>query len=424
MSKTPTRILIIGAGYAGVIAAFRLSGKNRNQLVSITLVNGSDQFVRRLQLHEAAARQDAPPSRFAYPLKEWLAGTGVQFVQGWVTDIDPKGQSVTVQGTTDSQTLNYDYLVYALGSRADVESVKGVREFAYTLDSSGERDAKAMGIRLRSLAEGAPVVVIGGGATGIEAAAEIADNFPHLRVSLITQGEMGAFKTPPVQRYMEKSIKKLGVTIIDHTSISEVRADAVITSDGRTFPAALCLWAGGFKALPLAQQSGLTVNENRQILVDPMLRSLSYPNIYAVGDSAYPVESVGAPYRMSVFVALVTGAHAADNLTKVLHGKAQQPFGFVYYGQGIALGRKDAIGFMTYPYDKPIGPLYTGMLGLRARNLFVWLLHKLLLLEKRIPGSFFWTGKNRGAKALSTVVIEPRTAPRFVRDSAAGSRQA
>ncbi|HEX2622777.1 MAG TPA: FAD-dependent oxidoreductase, partial [Phototrophicaceae bacterium] len=195
-------------------------------------------------------------------------------------------------------------------------------------------------------------------------------------------------------------------TIIEHTTVTAIQSNEIVIRGGDNLPFDICIWAGGFKALPLAQQSGLIVNERRQILVDPWLRSISHPNIYAVGDSAAPVHPVGAPFRMSVFVAMVTGAHAADNLTCMLHGKAQQTFGFSFYGQAIALGRHNAIGFLTFPDDKPIGPLYTGRAGYYMRAFFVWFLHFSLTLEKHFPGSYSWGGKRRG----TTLEIEGASA--------------
>ena len=100
--------------------------------------------------------------------------------------------------------------------------------------------------------------------------------------------------------------------------------------------------------------------------------------------------------RMSLFTALVTAAHTADNLARRLKGKRERSLGFSTYGQGIAIGRHDAVGFNTYPSDKPIGPLITGQTGLTIRNFFVGLLLNMLEIERKRPGFFFWPGKWRG----------------------------
>lgn len=163
----------------------------------------------------------------------------------------------------------------------------------------------------------------------------------------------------------------------------------------------ICLWAGGFRPLPLAREAGFTVNERGQILVDPFGRSLSHPGVYAIGDAAHPVEEPGVPLRMSLLTAITRGAHAADNIAAWLMGKEQTPLSFAYYGQGIALGPEDAVGFMAYPADKPVGPILRGKTAVLVRNFFVWLIFYFLKLERRRPGFFFWMGKGRYAKAQS-----------------------
>jgi NADH dehydrogenase FAD-containing subunit len=165
------------------------------------------------------------------------------------------------------------------------------------------------------------------------------------------------------------------------------------------------VWAGGFRALPLARTAGLEVNERNQVRVDPFMRSISHPDIFAVGDAAHPVVQPGAPVRMGLFPALVTAAHAADSLARVLGDRTPKPLGFSYYGQGIALGRADAVGFLTFPNDRRSGPMITGKSGVVLRNTFVRLLMQVLELEKRMPGFFFWAGGRRGRHAPAPNLI-------------------
>ncbi len=152
-------------------------------------------------------------------------------------------------------------------------------------------------------------------------------------------------------------------------------------------------------APPLAREAGLAVNEHNQVIVDPFLRSISHPEIYAIGDAASPREDPGVHVRMSAVTAAILGAHGADSLSAVLHGKAPKPFSFAYLGQGIALGRHNAIGFNNYPDDKPIPPYFTGRLGYYIRESFVRYLAAAPRFERRWPGLFVWPGKGRYEKA-------------------------
>src|SRR5262249_34024713 len=140
-----------------------------------------------------------------------------------------------------------------------------------------------------------------------------------------------------VADHMRKSLMKLGVTIQEQTAVTEVRATEIQTDNG-TIACDLCLWTGGFVAPPLARQAGLAVNERGQILVDPFMRSISHPDVVAMGDAAHPVEEPGVPVRMSAAAAVVMGAHGADCLAAELQGRTPKALSFAYQGQCIALG--------------------------------------------------------------------------------------
>ena len=140
MTTNQKQVIVIGAGYAGLLASIRLAGKTRGQNVRITLVNASDQFVERVRLHQFAAGLELKPRS----LPALLQGTGITFQQSIVTGIDTQQRRVTVQIGTQVQQLTYDYLVYALGSTTERASVPGVNEYAYTLAATGPMSAAAL----------------------------------------------------------------------------------------------------------------------------------------------------------------------------------------------------------------------------------------------------------------------------------------
>ena len=167
-----------------------------------------------------------------------------------------------------------------------------------------------------------------------------------------------------------------------------VIADGVLLGEEH-LPADLIVWAGGFTANALAADAGVRVNGRKQIVTDACLRSLSHPNIYAAGDCAAPIEQPGAPMRMSLFTALVSGAQTADNIAAELRGKEPKPLSFAWYGQGIALGPQDAVGFPTYPAGVAWRFVVRGKVGVAIRNFFVAFLVGVLELERRFPGAFY-----------------------------------
>jgi NADH dehydrogenase FAD-containing subunit len=391
---TQSKIIILGGGYSGVMAALRLAGKTKRLDTTITLVNALEHFVERPRLHEQATGMVLQQRSIAHMLR----GTQARFLRGWVAAIDPAQQCIQVQTGNGEQQLAYDYLLIALGSRVDRCSIPGVLDHAFTLDPYGDLTSEALKSKLTSYSQNPfRVVVVGGGATGVEAATQVKGSYPHGQVSLVTQGAVGAFKGAQVQQHINEALREQGIAIYENTQVNQVKQDGVVLDSGG-IPADIIIWAGGFLASPLAREAGLQVNGQNQVLVDPYLRALPHPNIYAVGDAAHSVEEPGVPTRMSVFTALVSGAQAAENIAAEIKGQAPQPLSFVWYGQGIALGPHDAVGFATYPADVAWPLIFRHKLAVKIRNFFIWYLGVALELERRVPGSFYWTGKGRYAQ--------------------------
>jgi len=226
---------------------------------------------------------------------------------------------------------------------------------------------------------------------------------------LLTQGEAGAFKGPRVQRHIREALVEQQIQVYERQHVLAVTPDGILSASG-PMAADLVIWAGGFVASPLAKEAGIHVNGRKQMLVDPYLRSLSHPDIFAAGDMASPVEEPGAPMRMALFTALVSGAQAADNIVAAVKGKQPRPLSYAWYGQGIAIGPKDAVGFNTFPVDRPVGPIFRRMPAVVIRRFFVWFLKAALELERRFPGILIWNGRKRFEKQQQQKQKQPAAA--------------
>lgn len=187
---TQHRIIVIGAGYSGAIAAGRLARRLRRQDVAITLVNAEPDFVERVRMHQLAVGQELRPRLFS----EMFAGTGVRLRLARVTAVDVDRRTVTVTDGQSTEELPYDTLVYALGSAWNTQGVPGTAEHAH--DIAGRPGALRLRERLAGLVAGQPVVVVGGGLTGLEAATEIAEARPDLDVALAARGGLGDWLSP------------------------------------------------------------------------------------------------------------------------------------------------------------------------------------------------------------------------------------
>ncbi|WP_207892117.1 NAD(P)/FAD-dependent oxidoreductase [Streptacidiphilus pinicola] len=338
------RIVIVGAGYTGLFTAVRLAHRTRGTGTEITLVNPSSRFVERLRMHQLAAGQQLADHR----IPDLLAGTGVRFVPGTVTAIDPERRTATVDG---AGALPYDTLVYALGSSTDTSNVPGADTHAFTLNSP--EVAGRFAARLTEVAAaGGSVSVCGGGLTGIEAAAEIAESHPGLHVTLISADEPGAMMGATARAYLLRALDRLGVTLETGARIGKVLPDAVELADGRLVQSDVCLWTAGVRVSPLAAEAGITTDERGLIQVDATLRSVSHPEILAIGDAA-AVRLAWGPLHGTCQSGLPTAQHAADTIARLLRGKAAKPFRFGYFHQPVSLGRRDAVIQFTKADETP-----------------------------------------------------------------------
>lgn len=385
----PKRIVIIGAGYAGVMAALRLAGKDRKRRTEITLVNASDVFVERIRLHQVAANQTLPQRS----IRKLLGKRPVTFVQGWVTGLDPERHVVQVDVQGAPREIGYDKLVYALGSVAAKSGVPGVAEHTYAIANKAE--ATALRERLASTKAGDRVAVVGGGLTGIETATEIAETYPQLRVSLVTNGVPAEGLSSRGQAYLAKTFEKMDIEVRAHTGVASVEAGVLHTQTGEQLPFDVGIWCGSFEAAPLAREAGLAVNAKGQVLVDPYMRSISHPDVYAAGDSAAPVIEPGAPIRMACATALPMAAHVADNVLAFTKGQPQQPFSFSYVLQCVSLGRSRGIIQIVRPDDSPTDVVLPGTAGRVIKELICQFAFQSLPTERMFPGAFLWLGKGK-----------------------------
>lgn len=384
-------IVIMGAGYAGLMAALRL--RQKGQPPRIGIINGSEAFLERARLQENIVAPVAPriPSISAF-----LEGTGIEFLCGEVASLDADRRCIRIVSGTQTRQITFDEAIYALGSRVDVDAVPGAAEHAYRLEAAeGPRSPSALRSRLQDNAGRAMrVITVGGAETAIEVAGEIKTAWPNVEMTMISCSRCGDFKGARVKRAVRSELGRLGVSMIDGETVAEVQWDPVVTDNGRNVPFDICVWSGGLRSAPLASGAGLATDPQGRIWVDANLRAISHPHIIAVGDAAHPIAPTGAPYRLSAFVAITSGAYAADAILARRAKRKLAPFSFSTFGQGIAIGR-GGVGFPSYPDDKQGWFVLTGGTARVVRNFFVWFICYALKLERRMPGFFFWPGRRR-----------------------------
>ncbi|MFB8209387.1 NAD(P)/FAD-dependent oxidoreductase [Streptomyces sp. NPDC056010] len=354
-------IVVLGAGYAGMAAAVQLAARTgkRGDAVRVTVVNARERFTERMRLHMVAAGR--PLDAMSVP--EMLEGTGARFTRGWVTAVDAGARTVRID---DERVLSYDTLVYALGGVADTAAVPGAEDHAYTLGSA--EDAQLLADRLKVLEGGhGTVAVVGTGLTGIESAAEIAERYPRLDVVLLGGQEPGATMNDKAAAHVRAALDRLGVRVRGGVSVAKVLAGSVELADGESIAADAVLWTGGTRVAPLAAAAGLETDERGRIVTDRALRSVSHPEVYAVGDAAAIRQGYGVMHG-TCQGGMPTGVHAALSIDRVLRGKEPKPFRFGYYHTPVSLGRGDAVVQFTRPDDSPRRIYLVGAVAVRYKE--------------------------------------------------------
>ncbi|WP_435592933.1 NAD(P)/FAD-dependent oxidoreductase [Nocardia sp. bgisy118] len=356
------RIVVLGAGYGGGTAAGRLARRLHRDDVEITLVNGDAEFVERVRMHQLASGQDLPRRS----LRDVYAGTGVQVKTAWVAAVDVDRKTVDLTGESGAETLGYDTLVYALGSTVADHGVPGVAEYAHNV--AGKQAALRLRARLTELAPGGTVLVVGGGLTGIEAATEIADAHPDLEVAIAARGGVGDWLSEKAQRHLRGTLDRLGITVHEHADITRVEANSVVTAAAGEIPAQVTVWTAGFTVHPIAAATTLEVSDTGRIVVDGTMRSISHPDVYAVGDAAFAEGVGGKPLRMACATASPMAWQAADALAARLTGRKipEAPIGYTL--QCVSLGRGDGIVQRVTPDDQVTPTVITGRIAARIKE--------------------------------------------------------
>ena len=362
------RIIVLGAGYTGATAAGRLARRLHREDVTITVVNAEPDFVERVRMHQLAAGQDLRPR----PLAEVFDGTGVELKLAKVTGVDADRRTVTVTGigateAAAEEELPYDTLVYALGSGWNDLGVPGTAEHAHEI--AGRAGALRLRERVAGLGAGQSVVVVGGGLTGVEAVTELAEARPDLDVALAARGGFGDWLSPKGGRHLRKVCDGLGITVHEHAAVTGVEADRVTTADGRSIPAAVTVWTTGFAVHPIAKATALDVTDSGQIVVDATMRSVSHPDVYAIGDAAMVMGPGDKPLRMSCASGVPTAWQAADAIAARLTGGKLPNVHARYFNQCVSLGRREGLIQYVTADDRAVSAALTGRVAALYKEL-------------------------------------------------------
>jgi NADH dehydrogenase FAD-containing subunit len=381
-----TRVVVVGAGYAGLMATNRFLGSltpDERAHVQLTVINPRDHFVERIRLHQLAA--GSLPS-VTKPLGELLHPDAI-VVRGTAEVIDPLRRAVAVRTSNGHVSLAWDHLVYAVGSIA-AAPVAGAREHGFLLaDLDGAERAAAA---ITGAGPEPRVLVVGAGLTGVEAAAEVAERLPSAAVTLMSADTLLPAMRPAAQAAIKRTLRRLGVAVVEHTPVAEVTDGYAITAHGEKAECDVCLVALSFDVPGLAGASGLTTDATGRLVVDETLRSVGCASVLGAGDAVAVGGPVGAHLRMACSVAVPMGGHVAHELLGHLRGAAPTPFDMGFTAQCISLGRRHGYFQPVNPDDTPRRLHVGGSLGARIKEAVCRRVVEAPAAESARPGTYTW----------------------------------
>ncbi|TCP55564.1 NADH dehydrogenase [Tumebacillus sp. BK434] len=352
------KVVILGAGYAGLVCALELNKLTTAQEVEIILVNKHEYHQLVTQLHEPAVGAKAEKD-VTLSINSILGGKKIKFVKDMVVSIDKEAKEVTLENSK----LSYDYLVVALGSETEYFGIPGLKEYSFTLKSVNQAN------RIREHIENClktynqdkkdsklTFVVGGAGFTGIELVGELADmlpvlaakhNVPKDKIKLINV-EAAPMILPGFDEELvsiaKKSLEGRGVQFIIGTPVVQVEPGVVHLKSGDTIPTETMIWTGGVRGVPVVAEAGFETEPRGRAKVDEYLRAVGNEDTWIIGDSCFVLAPNGRPYPPTAQISTQMGENAAVNIYSSMKHIKKEKFDPVLLGAVASLGRKEAIG--------------------------------------------------------------------------------
>lgn len=368
------KIVIVGAGYAGILTAKKLAKKLKKQDVSITIIDKNPFHTMLTELHEVAANRVDEDS-IKISLKKVFAGRKVDVKLDTVTSIDFNQKSV--EGL--NETYAYDYLVLAAGSKPTFYGVPGAEEFTHKLWSYDDAvqlkehimNSFRAASRETNEAERKRLLtfyVVGAGFTGVEMVGELAEYVPILCEKFdINKTDVTLVNIDGLSRPIPNLPEKLSIKVIKRLNKMGVKLvlNALVTGVGKDFieyktdnntqkvSAGTVIWAAGIQSADVTMNAGnsLEVQRGGRIQVDEYLRSTKDNNVYVIGDNMYFVaEGEDRPVPQMVENCEQSSEIAAHNLVFELTGKGKlKSYKPSFHGVMVSIGGRYGVAHVGLP---------------------------------------------------------------------------
>lgn len=362
MNKKP-KIVILGAGYGGMMTASRLLKSNTQQDAEITLVNKHNYHYQTTWLHEPAAGT-LHHDRTRMDISSVIDLNKINFIKDSVVEIKHEEKKVILE----NGEVEYDYLVIGLGSEPETFGIPGVNENAFSIRSVNSVRLLREHIEYMFASynkqdekheDVLSFVVAGAGFTGIEFVGELSERIPELceeydidpKKVKIYSVEAAPTALPgfdeELVEYAMNLLESRGVDFKINTPIKEVQDGKVLLNDGEEIKAQTIVWTTGIRGSSIIENSGFETMRGR-VKVEKDLRAPGHDDVFIIGDCALVInEEINRPYPPTAQIAIQQAYTCSNNLNGLISGKEQlEEFKPEIQGTVASLGGKEAIGLV------------------------------------------------------------------------------
>lgn len=359
------KIVIVGAGYGGLMTTVRLQKIIGVNEADVVLINKNDYHYETTWLHEASAGT-LHHDRVRYDIRDVIDRSKVDFVQDTVVEINKEDKKVILENSE----IEYDYLVIALGGEPETFGIKGLKEYAFGISNVNssrqlrehiEYQFATYNMEDEKNGDRLTIVVGGAGFTGIEFLGELSNRIPELcheydvdfnKVKIIcveaAPTVLPGFD-PELVNYAVSQLERKGIEFQIGTAIKECTPEGILVAKGEEEPrmikAGTVVWAAGIRGNSIIEKSGFEAMRGR-VKVQPDLRVPGHDNVFIIGDSSLVInEEINRPYPPTAQIAMQQGEIVARNLGALIRNKTElESFTFDNKGTVCSLGEDDAIG--------------------------------------------------------------------------------
>ncbi len=337
------KVVILGAGYGGLMTAVKLEAKTRNlNDLEIVLID-KNPYHQYVHLSYEIVTDVKKVSDLTLPLAEVLAKRKIHFLQATVNGIDLHDKIVK----TDKGEVSYNELVIALGNEPNFYGIKGAQEYSLSLNSveSAARIRNKIS-EIFSKDQHSPIIVGGGGFTGVELVGEILDEYKCC-VTIVEGSDklLSSWDIPEFSKKVATFLTDMGANLLLKKVIVEVKPDSIVLEDGRQIQCSLFIWTAGVQASTLLKKSGLKTGKGGRAVINEFCEAFDFPSVYVVGDSALVIDpDSGNPLPQCIDIALQQAELVSRNIVADLKGDLKTAFRPKFKGLILAVGEAYGIG--------------------------------------------------------------------------------